>query len=106
MTCIHTLPLEQVAPGMVLGADIRDAHGATLLAAGTELSESHLASLRRRDVRQATIEAREIVSEAEQEVRREAIRARVRYLFRRAGEGEADRVLYQTVLEYRLEWVE
>jgi len=106
MTRIHTLPLDRVMPGMVLGADLRDAHGATLLAAGSELSATHIASLRRRDVRQVVIEVREIVSEAEQEARREAIRARVRHLFRRAGEREADRVLYQTLLEYRLEQVE
>lgn len=106
MTNLHTLALDRVAPGMVLGADIRDAHGATLLAAGTELNETHLASLRRRDVRQAVIEEREILSEAEREARREEIRARLRHLFRRAGEGEADRMLYQTLLEYRLEKVE
>lgn len=106
MTGIHTLALDQVTPGMVLGADIHDDHGATLLAAGTELNESHLASLRRRDVRQAVIEAREVLSEAEREARREEVRARLHYLFRHAGEGEADRVLYQTILEYRLELVE
>jgi len=105
MTRLHTLALDQVTPGMVLGADIHDAHGATLLSAGTELSESHLASLRRRAVRQAVIEVREILSEAEREVRREEIRARLRHLFRHTGEGEADRVLYQTLLEYRLEQV-
>ncbi len=105
MTRIHTLALDRVVPGMVLGADLRDAHGATLLAVGTELSESHLASLQRRDVRQAVIAVRVELSEAEWETRRDEIRARVRHLFRRTGEGEADRVLYQTILEYRLEWV-
>lgn len=106
MTSIHTLALDQVTPGMVLGADLRDDHGATLLAAGTELSESHLASLRRRDVRQAAIEVREILSEAEREARREEVRSRLHHLFRRAGEDETDRVLYRIILEYRLEQVE
>jgi len=105
MTSIHTLPLEQVMPGMVLGADIQDAHGGTLLAAGTELSDMHIASLRRRDVQQAVIEMREILSEADREARREAVRDRLGHLFRQAGEGEADRVLYQAILEYRLEQV-
>ncbi|MDP2834628.1 MAG: hypothetical protein Q8Q28_15265 [Pseudomonadota bacterium] len=105
MTRIHTLPLDRVMPGMVLGADLCDAYGATLLAAGSELSATQIASLRRRDVRQVVIEVREIVSEAEREARRDEIRARLRHLFRRTGEGEADRVLYQTLLEYRLEQV-
>ncbi len=106
MTRVHVLALNQIAPGMVLGADIHDAHGATLLAAGTELTESHLASLARREVRQAAIEIREIFTEEEREARREETRARLRHLFRRAGEGEADRALKQTLLEYRLEQIE
>lgn len=106
MTRMHTLALDRVTPGMVLGADIQDVHGATLLAAGTALSDSHLASLQRRDVRQAVIEVRENLSEAERDALRVEVGARLRYLFRRTGEGEIDRVLYQTILEYRLEQVE
>lgn len=92
-------------PGMVLGADIQDAHGATLLAAGTVLGEMHITSLRRRGVEQVPIEVLETLSEVEREARREAVRDRLGHLFRHAGDGEADRVLYQAILEYRLEQV-
>ena len=40
---IHT---NNLAPGMILGADIRDRSGRLLLGAGTELSERHLYILR------------------------------------------------------------
>lgn len=45
----------------------------------------------------------EAAAEEASETRREAIRARLRHLFRRAGDGEANRLLYEVVLEYRLE---
>ena len=100
---VHILPLEQVTPGMVLGADVQDAHGAVLLAAGGEISESLLPALRRRGVRQVSVLIREELSEAEREARREAKRVRLDHLFRHAGDGDADRLLRQTLLEYRLE---
>lgn len=100
---IHTLPLEQAMPGMVLGADVLDAHGAVLLAAGGEISESMLSALRRRGVQQVSVLVQTVLTEAEREARKEAMRARLNHLFRHAGEGAADRFLRQAVLEYRME---
>jgi hypothetical protein len=100
---IQTLPLEQVMPGMVLGVDVQDAHGAVLLAAGGEISEALLSALGRRGVQQVSVLVQEVLSEAGREARREVLRARVDHLFRHAGEGAADRFLRQAILEYRLE---
>lgn len=98
-----TLLLQQATPGMRLGADVQDAHGAVLLAAGTELTESLLAALRRRDIAQICVHEEEQLSEAQLEARREAVAARLAHLFRRALESEADRQLLESVRDYRLE---
>jgi hypothetical protein len=98
-----TLPLEQAMPGMVLASDVLDAHGAILLTAGSELGESQLASLRRRGVPQVTIAGGQALSEEEMAARAVAVRTRLDHLFRGDGRGEPDHLLYQTLLEFRLE---
>lgn len=94
------LPLDQGMPGMCLAEDLRDGHGNVLLKAGTQLGAAHLASLAQRGVRSIAIV--EPVSAAELEAAREAARARLAHLFRQRR-GEPDQLLYQTLLEYRLE---
>lgn len=97
---VRFMPLDQLRPGMVLGADIEDAHGAVLLAAGSEISEALLAALRRRGVEQVSVRMPE-QSSGQEEARREEARARLAHLFRRAGDGEAVRSLHAVVLAYR-----
>ncbi|MDO9226572.1 MAG: hypothetical protein Q8M09_16015 [Pseudomonadota bacterium] len=97
------LALEHVTPGMLLGGDVIDANGAVLLAAGSALSESLLAALGRRGIRQVEVTRVEQLSESEREARREAVRARLAHLFRGAGETEAGRFLFEVVLDYRME---
>lgn len=97
------LSLQRATPGMRLGADVRDAHGAVLLAAGTELTESLLAALRRRGITEIGVLEVEQLSESQREARREAVAARLAHLFRRGGESEADRQLFDSVRDYRME---
>lgn len=99
---LSAIPLDQAAPGMRLGEDVRDAQGAVLLAAGGELSESLLEALRRRGIQEVCVAQEETLSEAEREARREVVRARLSHLFRGAGADGADRQLFETVLGYRL----
>ena len=96
------LPLQQVAAGMRLATDVRDSRGAILLAAGGELNESLLAALRRRGIEQVSVVDQAMESEAEREAQREAIRIRLAHLFRQAGDTEADRLLFEAMLDYRL----
>lgn len=100
---LETLPLELAQPGMRLGTDIRDDQGAILLASGSKLTKPLLAALHRRGVSQVSVAEAEAPTEAEREAGRDAIRARLTYLFRRAGEAEADRILFEAMLDYRLE---
>ena len=88
---------------MVLATDLCDASGATLLTAGSKLSETLLASLSRRGVRQVAIQGLEALSEEEREALAAAVRTRLDHLFRGADASAADRVLYRAILEFRLE---
>ena len=49
MSTIKQIPLEEAQPGMLLGDDLRDAAGQVLLPRGSELAESSLRSLARRE---------------------------------------------------------
>ena len=95
--------LAQATPGMCLGADVQDAHGAVLLAQGTELTESLLAALLRRGIERIEVLETDAPDAADFEARREAVEARLAHLFRRAGESDADRQLFHCVRGYRLE---
>lgn len=97
------LPLDQARPGQRLGSDLRDARGAVLLAAGSELSESLINALRRRGVESISVALADSITPEEQEMQREAARRRLAWLFRRAGESEAERQLFEALLDYRLE---
>lgn len=97
------IDLAQAAPGMCLGAEVQDAHGAVLLAQGAELTESLLAALRRRGIARIEVLETSAPDAAELEARREAAKARLAHLFRRAGESDADRQLFLCVRDYRLE---
>lgn len=103
---LQTLPLEQVEPGMCLGGDVCDSHGAVLLMAGIQLSESHIHSLARRGIQAVPIAQPQVLTPAEQEARRDAARTRLAHLFRRRPDTEIDRWLHRIMLEYRMEALE
>lgn len=101
---MKTIAMEDAKPGMRLGIDVRDAYGAVLLAAGSELSDSLLTALARRGISDISIvEQQPSLSQAEREALHEKTRARLAHLFRRAGQTSLDRQLFELVLDYRLE---
>ncbi len=102
-TRICPVALDQATPGTTLGADIQDGNGLTLLAAGAVLTESHLASLRRRGIAQVPIAVTETLSAEQLAAHRQAARERLQHLFRHPGGGAADEFLQQVLLEYRME---
>lgn len=98
------IALDDAQSGMCLGIDVRDLHGAVLLAAGSELSDSLLAALARRGIREiGIVEVCPPLSAEERETLRENARARLAHLFRRAGQTTTDRQLFELILDYRLE---
>lgn len=96
------LPLNEVLPGMVVSDDLLDARGGLILGQGTGVTEAILLSLQRRG-----IEVLSIVAERGLDIDREAEMARQKErlakLFRRCGDGAADKMLLQYVTQYRLE---
>lgn len=99
---IRSLELSQATPGMILAAPLCDAAGSSLLAEGTELTATLLASLARRGVTLVRIAEEERLSAEELAVRRAAVSARLEFLFR-GGDDPLRMALYKTVLDYRLE---
>lgn len=100
------LPIDEALPGMMLADDVREAQGAVLLPKGATLSESALASLRRRGVAvlPVLVESYESrLSPEEEAARRERVEQRLQYIFRRAGDGDPVRQLREQVSLYHLE---
>lgn len=95
------LPVQEAKPGMRLVAEIRNAAGGVLLAAGVELGEDALAGLRRRGIDAVSVEIPDARSDAE--IARELAQAEVRiqHLFRRHIDNPELRELMQVVLDYR-----
>lgn len=100
--CSTFLPLAEVLPGMRLADDLRDASGQVLLPRGSELSESTLSALARRDIAILPIVTAAVVDEAALQARREASRLRLQHLFRHAG-SPSSQALLKIMLEYRQE---
>lgn len=99
----RTLPLDQVSPGMQLVTAVRDDHEVILLAAACVLTEAQIAALRQHGISQVTVAEADTLSDPEREARRAAMRARMAHLFRHTGEMEANRLLQEIMLDYRLE---
>lgn len=93
--------LDRLPEGARLAADVCDAGGHTLLAAGTELGAAAVVSLRKRGVSRVRIE--ETVSAEELAARRAALAARLAHLFRDTEDDPLMSRLHQVVLAYRLE---
>lgn len=103
MSDIQRLPLDEIQPGAVLAEAVADARGTVLLPAGLSLTETHLASLRRRNI--ATLGVTAPPDPAELARRREKIHERVLYLFRHTADDPAAQALLQAVLAFRQEQV-
>jgi len=103
MKVLETIAIGDAQPGMRLAEAVADAMGQVLVPAGSELTENMLQGLRRREVATLAVE-REIEEDG---TAREARRARVveqlDRLFRKAGDGVETRLLYQAILDFRLE---
>jgi len=50
------VPLKDIQPGMILGNELKDRNGRTLLKSGTEITESHLKTLKMWGIAAADIE--------------------------------------------------
>lgn len=98
------LPLDSLQPGMRLAEPIRDRLGNVMLAEDTELTESHLASLRQRGIASAMIVPERIPpSDEDVAAMRKSVEERLRQIFRRTLAQPGNRRLFDTLLEYRLE---
>lgn len=98
-----SLPLDQVLPGAVLGDNVHDEAGRVLLRAGAVLSESAIEALRRRKVEQVVLEVIEKTSPEQLALEKVRLETRLEAAFRRAGHSEANRQLWQAILEFKLE---
>lgn len=96
-------PLGDVKAGAVLGADLLDSNGMVLLSSGTQLTDSLISSLRRRNVAQVPLAASaHLLSEDEWKDVAADLRRRVGHLFRHAGQGETVDRLRELVFGYRM----
>jgi len=104
MKRVERLPLEALSVGMVLAEAVLDDAGRLLIPAGSALTENTIASLARREISTVAVELAIIEDEAEREAYRRHACKELDQLFRHAGDGEETRMLYQTILAYRLEY--
>lgn len=97
-----TLPLSELAAGMLVAEPVTDAGGRVLLPAGATISDAILGSLARHEVTEICVEM-EVAEDPAQRIAREAATtATVAALFRHAGEGAATRALHDAVLAFRM----
>jgi len=102
----ETLTIDALLPGMRLAAAVVDASGQVLLPVGSELTEGMLQSLVRRGVSELLIATEFADDPAIVEARRVALERQMARLFRKAGNGVETMVLYQAILDFRLERAE
>lgn len=103
MKTIATLPLDEVRPGMKVAKALHDDGGRILVPAGAEVSESMLSSLQRRAVGELSVEFERQEDPAEREAHRARLVAQLDHLFRQAGEAPETRLIYQAVVDFRME---
>lgn len=96
------LALDAVQVGMTLSNDLFDMHGSLILGRGAIVTAAILLSLQRRGIAVLSI-VPEAGEESERNADIERQRQRLAKLFRRCGDGAADRLLLQYVTQYRLE---
>jgi hypothetical protein len=95
------VPIQEAQTGMRLAEELRNAAGAVLLAAGTELDEAVLASLCRRGIECLVVDQPDLRSETEIAGELARMEARVRHLFHRHRDNPELQSLMQAVLDYR-----
>lgn len=95
------LALKNVQAGMVLSDDVLDDRGITLLAHGTTLTPTILASLARHGIETVAIRQNP-ASQGDNTPDHIQQRARLDYLFRKESCDEASSLLHQYVAHYRL----
>ena len=98
---IKQVALTEAKAGTRLARDIQDAMGRVLMSAGTELTETSLASLQKRGIPHLDIE--EPLSDQELSEQRQAVTQRLAHLFRRKQNTPLTARLYDAVLAYHLE---
>lgn len=103
MKVLETIAIGDAQPGLRLAEAVADAMGQVLVPAGSELTESMLLGLRRREVATLTVEREIEEGSAAREARQAKVVERLDRLFRKAGEGAETRQLYQAILDFRLE---
>lgn len=98
------LSLEELLPGAVLAENVHDNAGRVLLRAGAVITEASIDALRRREIEMVTVEVvAEELSPEQLAIERKRLEARLDEAFARAGEGVANQLLRQAVLEFKLE---
>jgi len=100
----HTceIALEQAEPGMTLGAALLDAHGSVLLPQDAALTESMLASLRRRGIERCVVwQAADAPDPAALERLREQRLQRLEQVFRHCAHAEGSQALLTQLRRYR-----
>lgn len=103
MRVLATIAIGDAQSGMRLAEAVADAMGQVLVPAGSELTESMLQGLRRREIATLKVE-REIEEDpAAREARRARVVEQLDRIFRKAGDGAETRQLYQAILDFRLE---
>lgn len=98
------LSLEQARAGMRLARALLDANGQVLMTQDTQLSDSALHVLRRRDITELWVydpQAQSIDHEAQNAVLRQHHRERLARLFRHAAQNPDDRFLLALMTRYR-----
>lgn len=102
MSSLH-IDIDAASAGMVLAEALTDGHGTVLLPEGAVLSDSNLASLRRRGVEGCTIVAPEAGDEDAEDPAEASARALARLdsLFRHSDGTEATGQLKQLLATYR-----
>lgn len=97
------IALDRAGAGMRLAAALCNQRGEVLMQAGCELTESALASLRKRRIGHLVVQMEDARSEEELAAERAGVLDRLSLLFRNAGQDEQLASLHRLVLEYRLE---
>ncbi|MDT3736966.1 MAG: hypothetical protein ROZ00_12135 [Denitratisoma sp.] len=95
------VPIQEAQAGMRLAEEVRNAAGAVLLTAGTELDDAVLAGLCRRGVECIVVDRPDPRSEAEIADELARMEARVQHLFHRHRGNPEMQSLMQAVLDYR-----
>ncbi|WP_265942594.1 hypothetical protein [Dechloromonas sp. A34] len=103
MKVLESIAIDDAQPGMRLAEAVADAMGQVLVPAGSELTESMLQGLRRREIAALTVEREIEEDSAAREARRARVVEQLDQLFRKAGDGAETRQLYQAILDFRLE---